>query len=67
MSQRRRIKQLILKIFFSQVFYPEHGYGRRGTEYFKENPKSSFEGQLLRSQHWFAIDIEWLETNFNAR
>ena len=33
----------------------------------KKNQSYSFEGKLARSQHWFALYIECIETNFKTR
>ena len=43
------------------------GYGIIRTKYLKEKQGYYFEGKLARSQHWFAIDLEWPETKFKTR
>ena len=42
-------------------------YERICTEALKRKTEIYFEGRSARSQHFFALDIEWLETNLNTR
>ena len=42
------------------------GYGRRSAEGNQKQTNYSFEGKLSRSQHWFDLDLDWIETRFNA-
>ena len=57
---------MLLNIAFLQKlcwYYTRFGHIKKN---FKEQ-KVLFEGQLARSQNWFAFDIEWPEISFKTR
>ena len=33
----------------------------------KNEDKFKFQGQSIRSQHWFDLDFDWIEVNFSTR
>ena len=37
------------------------------TDKNKNEAKFKFQGQYARSQHWFDLDLEWIEVNFSTR
>ena len=38
---------------------------KEGNNSSKKETRYSFEGHSSRSQHWFDLDINWIETKFN--